>query len=48
MTDLSPCCRRCGAAAGDDVVVRHAESDPLQVSECARCGSIIGVGGHRW
>ena len=42
-------CKRCGVETGtDDVGVFHSESDPLQVSECPRCGSILGIGGHRW
>ncbi|WP_276272175.1 hypothetical protein [Haloarcula litorea] len=45
----STVCRRCGAPVGpEDVVVRHAESDPLVVSECGRCGAIVTIGGHPW
>jgi RNase P subunit RPR2 len=44
-----PICKHCNAAVGgDDVVVRHSLDDPLQVSECANCGSVVSVTGHRW
>jgi ribosomal protein L40E len=42
-------CRRCGESTGSTaVVVNHASSDPLQVTECRRCGAILDIGGHRW
>ncbi|WP_177232537.1 hypothetical protein [Halogeometricum rufum] len=42
-------CRRCGEPSGPTaVVVNHARSDPLQVTECRRCGAILDIAGHRW
>jgi ribosomal protein S27AE len=42
-------CEQCGAPAGpDDVVPTQSPSDPLVVSECPRCGSIVSIGGHQW
>ncbi|QOS11116.1 small CPxCG-related zinc finger protein [Haloferax gibbonsii] len=50
MTAKRPVCKRCGSPVGPGgVVVRHAGTDPLQVSECGRCGAIIDIGGGtRW
>ncbi|SFR30224.1 MULTISPECIES: hypothetical protein [Halorubrum] len=42
-------CKRCGGPTGpDDDVTNQSSSDPLVVSECARCHSIVDIGGHRW
>lgn len=49
MKPQQPVCKRCGAPAGvDDVVTSGRQSDPLQITECARCGSILDVGTHQW
>ena len=42
-------CRRCGTETeAEEIGVFHPDSAPLVVSECPRCGSILGIGGHRW
>ena len=47
--DETPRCKLCNASVGaSDVVVNHPSSDPLVVSECPRCGSIVSIGGHDW
>ncbi|MFD1567823.1 hypothetical protein [Halolamina litorea] len=46
-TDV-PTCNRCGARdATVDRQLTHA-TDPLQVTECRRCGAILSIGGHEW
>ncbi len=42
-------CKRCTDSSDPvDVLVSNASSDPLQVSECVRCGAILDIGGHQW
>lgn len=42
-------CNRCGALGGvDGPVVHNPSSDPLQVAECSRCGSILDIGTRDW
>jgi len=50
MIEIRPAvCKQCGGpTGGTDVVVKHSPSDPLVVSECARCGAIISIGAHQW
>lgn len=45
----SDVCERCGGPIGpDDLVTNQSQSDALVVSECARCGAIVSIGGHPW
>jgi predicted nucleic acid-binding Zn ribbon protein len=40
-------CERCGDSDGRPIVTT-ATDDPLEVSECERCGALLDIGDHDW